>query len=87
MAKIATQSAVSFESSLALFEQMVLLRRFELTVQDQYKKGRMPGFLHLYIGQEAVATGVCAHLRREDWITSTASSVETGSFCMVYVSS
>ena len=53
------------------YEIMLLLRHFELAVQTQYKKGRMPGFVHLYIGQEAVAVGVCAHLRRDDWITST----------------
>lgn len=50
---------------------MTLLRQFELAVQSSYKSGRMPGFVHLYIGQEAVATGVCAHLRSSDWITST----------------
>lgn len=50
---------------------MVRLRQFELATQRLYKAGRMPGFIHLYIGEEAVATGVCAHLRREDWITST----------------
>src|SRR5258707_15817813 len=56
---------------LALYEQMVLVRRFELTAQDVYRKGEMPGFIHLYVGEEATAVGVCAHLRREDWITST----------------
>jgi len=50
---------------------MFLLRRFELTVQDSYRKGEMPGFLHLYVGEEAVAVGVCTHLRPTDWITST----------------
>ncbi len=56
---------------LALYEQMVLFRQFELAAQTNYKAGRMPGFIHLYIGEEAVAVGVCAHLRRDDWITST----------------
>src|SRR5258705_8513391 len=56
---------------LALYEQMMLIRRFELTAQDVYKKGEMPGFIHLYFGEEATAVGVCAHLRREDLITST----------------
>ena len=50
---------------------MLLLRRFELGVQENYKAGRMPGFVHLYIGQEAVAVGVCAHLGAADWMTST----------------
>src|SRR5580693_182308 len=56
---------------LRLYEQMVLIRRFELAGQDVLKKGEMPGFLHLYIGEEATAVGVCAHLRRDDWISST----------------
>ncbi|MBI3836723.1 MAG: dehydrogenase [Planctomycetia bacterium] len=56
---------------LGLYEQMMLIRRFELTAQDVYKKGEMPGFIHLYLGEEATAVGVCAHLRRDDWITST----------------
>jgi 2-oxoisovalerate dehydrogenase E1 component len=56
---------------LCLYRQMVLLRRFELTAQELYRKGELPGFIHLYVGEEAVAVGVCAHLRRDDWITST----------------
>ena len=56
---------------LALYGRMVLLRRFESAAQIACRTGETPGFLHLYIGQEAVATGVCAHLRPTDWITST----------------
>ena len=56
---------------LGLYERMLLLRRFELTAQDLYRKGQWPGFIHLYVGEEATAVGVCAHLRRDDWITST----------------
>ena len=56
---------------LRLYEQMVLLRQFELAAQARYKAGEMPGFIHLYIGEEAVAVGVCAHLDDADWITST----------------
>ncbi len=59
------------EAMLALFERMTLLRRFELAAQVACRKGETPGFLHLYIGQEATAVGICAHLRRTDWITST----------------
>lgn len=54
-----------------LFETMTLLRRFESVAQVACRKGETPGFLHLYIGQEAVASGVCAHLRQTDWVTST----------------
>jgi 2-oxoisovalerate dehydrogenase E1 component len=56
---------------LALYEQMLLIRRFELSAQDVLKKGEMPGFLHLYVGEEATAVGVCAHLRTDDWVSST----------------
>lgn len=54
-----------------LFEQMVLLRRFESVAQVACRKGETPGFLHLYIGEEATGVGVCAHLRPTDWVTST----------------
>ena len=56
---------------LHLYRQMVLIRRFESTVQTMYRAGELPGFVHLYIGEEATAVGVMAHLRRDDWITST----------------
>ena len=56
---------------LELFERMVLLRRFERVAQIACRKGETPGFLHLYIGEEATGVGICAHLRRTDWITST----------------
>ena len=59
------------EEMLRLYEQMVLLRRFEQAAQIACRTGETPGFLHLYIGEEAVATGVCAHLTPSDWITST----------------
>ncbi len=56
---------------LALYERMALLRRFESVAQVACRRGETPGFLHLYIGEEAVAAGICAHLRPTDWITST----------------
>jgi 2-oxoisovalerate dehydrogenase E1 component len=56
---------------LALYEKLLLLRRFESVAQIACRKGETPGFLHLYIGEEATAVGVCAHLRPSDWVTST----------------
>ncbi len=56
---------------LRLYRQMVLIRRFEKTVQTMYRNSELPGFVHLYIGEEATAVGVMAHLRPDDWITST----------------
>jgi TPP-dependent pyruvate/acetoin dehydrogenase alpha subunit len=49
----------------------VLIRRFEERVNELYMQGRIPSTLHLYIGQEAVATGVCANLTRDDHVLST----------------
>ena len=56
---------------LSLYRTMVLIRHFEERVNELYMAGRIPSTLHLYIGQEAVATGVCAALRRDDYVLST----------------
>ena len=56
---------------LNLYKQMLLLREFELAAQVACRSGETPGFLHLYIGQEATAVGICAHLSKKDWVTST----------------
>jgi 2-oxoisovalerate dehydrogenase E1 component len=56
---------------LRLYRGMMLIRRFELTTQALYRDRKIPGFAHLYVGEEAVAAGVLDHLRKEDWITST----------------
>ncbi len=54
-----------------LYECMLLIRRTEERLRDENKAGNIPGAVHLYIGEEAVATGVCAHLHASDLITST----------------
>lgn len=54
-----------------LYEKMVLIRTFEERFAQLVTKGTFSGTGHLYVGQEAVAVGVCAHLDREDYITST----------------
>jgi acetoin:2,6-dichlorophenolindophenol oxidoreductase subunit alpha len=56
---------------LDLYRRMALVRRFEETVQRIYREGRMPGFVHLYIGEEAVVAGVTAHLTKADAVSST----------------
>jgi len=56
---------------LGLYKGMVELREFELKVQELYRDGKLPGFVHLYVGEEAVATGVCAHLQANDLVYST----------------
>lgn len=59
------------ERWLRFFRQMLRIRLFEEQVNELYLSAKMPGLAHLYIGQEAVAVGVCEALRREDYITST----------------
>jgi pyruvate dehydrogenase E1 component alpha subunit len=56
---------------LEMYRRMVVIRRFEETVYDVYSRGIMPGLAHLYTGMEAVAVGVCVHLKDKDNITST----------------
>jgi pyruvate dehydrogenase E1 component alpha subunit len=63
--------SLSKEELVMLFEKMLLIRRFEERVRDLFAKGKLPGFVHLYIGQEAIAVGACAVLRKDDFITST----------------
>ncbi|MBN7273946.1 ABC transporter substrate-binding protein [Ligilactobacillus pobuzihii] len=53
------------------FEKMNDIRNFENTLHDIFAKGEIPGFVHLYAGEEAVAVGVCSHLTDDDYITST----------------
>ena len=59
------------EHWLHVYEQMAKIREFEEKVNELYTTAQMPGLAHLYIGQEAVAVGVCEALRRDDYITST----------------
>ena len=56
---------------LQMYRLMVLARRFDETVMEKYAASQIPGFMHLYIGEEAVAVGACAALRADDYITST----------------
>ena len=61
------------ERSLALdlYRQMILIRKFEEKLYDLFLTRIMPGTMHQYNGQEAVAAGVCAHLEPDDYVTST----------------
>lgn len=64
-------SEVDREDWLHMYEQMFKIRTFEEQVNELYTSARMPGLAHLYIGEEAVAVGVCQALNKEDYITST----------------
>ena len=54
-----------------MYKTMVRIRTFEERVFKEFTAGNIPGFVHLYSGEEAVATGACANLRPDDYITST----------------
>ncbi len=54
-----------------LYGTMVRIRTFEKKAEELFLQGKLPGFIHLYIGEEAIATGVMANLKKEDYITST----------------
>ena len=56
---------------LRMYRQMLAIRLFETQVNELYTRALMPGLAHLYIGEEAVAVGVCEALHRTDYITST----------------
>ncbi len=53
------------------YYKMVKIRRFEETIERYFFDGEIPGFVHLYIGEEAIASGVCASLTDKDYIAST----------------
>ena len=63
--------ALSEERLRELFREMLLIRRFEEKVEERFRAGELPGFLHVAIGQEAVAAGVMAGLEEDDTIMST----------------
>src|SRR5260370_4025127 len=55
---------------LHIYEQMKTIREFEERASKEFALGKLPGFVHLYAGEEAVAAGVYAHPTDEDYITS-----------------
>lgn len=61
----------SKEMIVNFYETMLKIRFFEERVEKMFLEGEIPGFVHLYIGEEAIATGVCANLRKDDYIEST----------------
>ncbi|SMP60372.1 pyruvate dehydrogenase E1 component alpha subunit [Anoxynatronum buryatiense] len=61
----------SKELLVHFYRTMVRIRRFEESISEFSQKGEIPGFVHLYIGEEAIATGVCANLTKKDYIQST----------------
>jgi acetoin:2,6-dichlorophenolindophenol oxidoreductase subunit alpha len=71
VAKVEQRRGVSGETLREFFREMLLIRRFEEKVEERFRAGELPGFLHVAIGQEAVAVGVCRALADNDVIAST----------------
>ena len=65
------QSGIEAQQWLHMYGRMIMIRLFEEQVNDLYTRALMPGLAHLYIGEEAVAVGVCEALNQDDYITST----------------
>ena len=59
------------DTMLTMYKRMVLIREFEERAGTLMEQNRIPGAVHLYVGEEAVAVGVCTHLTDQDYITST----------------
>ncbi len=68
---IETPTTIDVDTQLRLLEAMLRIRAFETAANQLYLSAKMPGLTHLYIGEEAVAVGVCSALRVDDVITST----------------
>jgi TPP-dependent pyruvate/acetoin dehydrogenase alpha subunit len=71
VARESKASASVAQKWLHAYRQMMAIRLFEEQVNDLYTRAIMPGLAHLYIGEEAVAVGICEALRKDDYITST----------------
>jgi acetoin:2,6-dichlorophenolindophenol oxidoreductase subunit alpha len=71
VAKVERRGAVSQELLRDFFREMLLIRRFEEKVEERFRAGELPGFLHVAIGEEAIATGVCAAMEEGDIFAST----------------
>ncbi len=64
-------ATVTKEQARKFYETMATIRAFEESVKRDFLAGEIPGFVHLYIGEEAIGTGICAALRDDDMIEST----------------
>ncbi|HWR05880.1 thiamine pyrophosphate-dependent dehydrogenase E1 component subunit alpha [Sporomusa sp.] len=62
---------ITKEKLLGFYETMLTIRAFENKAVELFADNQLPGFVHLYLGEEAVATGVCGSLTDKDYITST----------------
>ena len=64
--------ALKPDDKIRLLREMLRIRRFEQRALNEYTKGKMGGFMHLYIGQESVATGACSLMGDDDHVITIA---------------
>jgi pyruvate dehydrogenase E1 component alpha subunit len=66
-----SEASAKIELWLRMYRQMMAIRQFEAQVNELYTRAMMPGLAHLYIGEDAVAVGICEALEKNDYVTST----------------
>ena len=71
MTEVAGASELSKETLLEAYRTMRTIREFEERLHVEFATGEIPGFVHLYAGEEAIAAGVCTHLNEDDYVAST----------------
>ena len=71
MEKIEKRSNVEDTELIDIYDKMLKIRAFENMAKDNFAEGKIPGFVHLYIGEEAISSAVCENLTDADYITST----------------
>jgi pyruvate dehydrogenase E1 component alpha subunit len=69
--KIEKRSNVEDTELIDIYDKMLKIRAFENMAKDNFAEGKIPGFVHLYIGEEAISSAVCENLTDADYITST----------------
>jgi len=65
--------AIAPETLIDLYRTMLTIRLFEQRVAREFRTGVIPGFVHMYVGEEAVAAGVCANLAEDDYVTTVGA--------------
>ncbi len=71
MTTVGDALAIGKEKLIDMYKTLVRIRTFEERVAKEYAAGKIQGIVHLYLGEEAIATGSCANLRSDDYIVST----------------
>jgi acetoin:2,6-dichlorophenolindophenol oxidoreductase subunit alpha len=67
-------NGLSTEAMLRMYEQMLTIRRFEIVAKRELNAGKFPGFIHMYVGEEAIAVGTCSNLGIGDAVVGTHRS-------------